>query len=384
MAIVWILLVMKLGVWRATKAPSEGVLSYTYDGWAETPAGKHLFLGQYLGTEFAGGEAYVSYTYPFLLANFAIVEPVHRLLHLPYSVAHNVLPYVHAIGLILLLGAVTSAPLPALRIPGASVRWLITFVAVGLLATTPLVWVAQLNYNRDNFHVLAAAVFCSLSVFAFRSTLPGTWWLIAGVFLAMWSPIYIPAWILAGLFLTQRLVIDRRWLLQVATVSALAMLNIALPRLIGTAFGIVTHGNGFAFRSGLDGSTVYMTSILQAVLSPDVSRPWSTGLYVIAAAVGAVIVHYCWRSLPSDRPLDQAWFLVIPYATIAILLPQFTSIHPYFTDVLLVVPATFLVAFWSLQSAFVDRLSGRSFVVWLLAIGGLLMTNLLTIAQQLR
>jgi hypothetical protein len=81
------------------------------------------------------------------------------------------------------------------------------------------------------------------------------------------------------------------------------------------------------------------------------------------------------------RPLAQIGFLAIPYATMAILLPQFTSIHPYFTDLLLIVPATFVLAFWSMQREVFQRLTAKSAVLYFLVASLVLMTNLLTVAQ---
>jgi hypothetical protein len=127
-----------------------------------------------------------------------------------------------------------------------------------------------------------------------------------------------------------------------------------------------------------------MTSIFQAVFWPWDRRPWPTGSYVLLAAVATVFFHYFFKGRSRYRPLQQAFFLLIPYATFAILLPQLTSIHPYLTDVLLFVPATFLLSFWFLQKPFWESLRGNSYVAWLLFADLILMTNLLTLSGMRR
>ena len=159
-------------------------------------------------------------------------------------------------------------------------------------------------------------------------------------------------------------------------------MNLALPSLVALITGVVAVGSGFAYRSGLDGATSYFSTIPGAMLQPVDPRSWPAGLYAVAALAFAAGFH-AWFRRSGGRTFDQLLVAVLPYFTVLILLPQFTSIHPYFTDLLVIVPATFVVAFWSLQPSFADHLTGRGFVIWALSAGALLMTNLLTIAQRL-
>jgi hypothetical protein len=154
--------------------------------------------------------------------------------------------------------------------------------------------------------------------------------------------------------------------------------------LVARLAGVVPAGSGFLFRSGLDGSRLYMTSIFQAVYSPSDPRHWPTAWYFFLTALLAVCFHYFFRHKKKYRPLQQALFLLIPFCTVVIFLPQLTSIHPYLTDLFIFVPANFLMSFWFLQKAFWERLTGKRYVGWLLLASLILMTNLLTVSQMPR
>jgi hypothetical protein len=146
--------------------------------------------------------------------------------------------------------------------------------------------------------------------------------------------------------------------------------------------GVQPTGSAILFRSGLDGSQMYVSSIPQAVAYPADPRHWPTGLYFVLTAILALGLHFTWKD--RYRPLQQAAFLLIPYLTFAIFLPQLTSVHPYITDLFIFIPATFLMSFWFLQRSFWEKLSGRLYVGWLLFAGFILMSNLLAFAQMPR
>ncbi len=380
---VWLLVLLKVGVWRATLRPSDGLLPHTFDGWAKYPVTRHYYLGRFHLEEFDQGQVYCSDTYPFLITNFLIVAPVHVLGGLPYGFAANFVPYFYMLCLTILLFAVTKDYLTEILASNRPFLWGLAFAAIGITVTDPLPWLCSLRYATDNYHLLAAAPFCYLSIYAFRGTSPSKPLLISGVFLALWSPIYVPAWILASLFFNNSLIPGRKWIFQVGGVSGFAALSMALPVLVARWAGLANVGSSYFFRSGLDGSTQYMTSISQAIYAPSYPRHWPTIFYPLIVVSLGLCFQYLFRRQTSYHPLRQAFFLLIPYLTIAILLPQFTSIHPYTTDQLLVIPATFLISFWFLQKEFWERLTGPTFVAFLLVAGLVLMTNLLAVAQNM-
>jgi hypothetical protein len=381
---VWLGVLLRIGLWRTTLKPEGGHLSYTFDGWAEYPVSRHLFLAASAPDDYARGRVYVSITYPFLFFNFLFLAPFHFLLGLPYNVAHNFLPYFYVFCLTLLVIIATKRQLLAISEKNRFLLWLLVFLSIGITITDPLPWTSSFNTARDNPHILAAGSFCYLSIWVFYNRIPKKALLVVGIFLALWAAMYVPAWILAGIFFQRTLTLDRKWILQVVAVCALTGLNIALPGIVSRLAGIGPAGSSFLFRSGLDGSQVYMTNIFQAVYAPTDPRHWPTAFYVLFTALLAVCFHYFFSHKRKYHPLRQALFLLIPYATVSIFLPQLTSIHPYITDLFLFVPATFLMSFWFLQRAFWERLTGKAYVAWLLLAGLILMTNLLTVSQMPR
>lgn len=397
---VWLAVLLRLGLWRTTLTPDKGHLSLTFDGWAEYPVSRHLFLAQSTEGDYARGRVYVSITYPFLFFNFLFLAPFHFLLGIPYNVAHNFLPYFYVFCLTLLLILTTRKQLLAISGENRFLLWLLAFLSIGITITDPLPWTSSFNGARDNPHILAAGAFCYLSIWVFYDRIPKRALLIVGIFLALFVSMYVPAWILAGLFFHRTLILDRKWILQVVGVCALAAVNVALPVIVSRLGGIAPAGSSFLSRSGLDGSLAYMTSIFQGVHSPVIARHWPTGWYFFLAALLAVFFHFFFKRVFSTvtektseqsapdrkqyRPLQQAFFLLIPYATVSIFLPQLTSIHPYITDLFIFIPATFLMSFWFLQKAFWEHLTGKTYVAWLLFAGLILMSNLLTVSQMPR
>jgi len=397
---VWLGVLLKLGLWQTTATPEDGYLSHTFNGWAQYPVSRHLFLIQLEADGFAQQKTYVSVGYPFIFFNFLFLAPFHFLLRLPYNVAHNFLPYFYVLCLTLLVVRSTRRQLLAISEKRRFLLWFLVFISIGITITDPLPWTSSFNAARDNPHILAAGSFCYLSTWVFYDKIPKTPLLIVGIFLALWAPIYIPAWILTGLFFHRTLILDRRWIVTVAAVCALTAINVALPALVCRVAGVVPNGSSFLFRSGLDGSTVHMTSIFQAVFAPADPRHWPTARYFLFTAFLAVCFHYFFKRFSSTvtgktselsaqdrvqyRPLQQALFLLIPFCTVAIFLPQLTSIHPYTTDLFIFIPAAFLMSFWFLQKPFWESLTGKTYVGWLLFAGLVLMTNLLTVAQMPR
>jgi hypothetical protein len=381
--VVWLVVILG-GMWRYTMTPEEGHLSRSFAGWSQYPVASHLFLMEFEPGDFAQGRVYVSGTYLFIFSAYACMAPFHFLLGFPYNVAHNFLPYFYVSCLILLLGLTTRKQLREISEKRSSLLWLLVFISLGVTVTDPLPWVSSYNGNRDNPFILAAGLFCYLSTWVFYDEVPKTELLVVGIFLALWAPIFIPAWILCGLFFHSSLILERKWIWQVTVVSALAALSVVVPVLIVRWAGLTPTGSGFLFRSGLDGSREYMTSIFQAIFRPSDPRPWPTGSYFLLGALSAIFFHYFFKGRSRYRALPQALFLLIPYASFAIFLPQLTSIHPFLTDVLLLVPVTFLLSFWFLQKPFWEVLTARKYVAWLLFADFILMTNLLTLSGMRR
>ncbi len=138
MAVIWLLILLHLGLWRASVRPAPGLLSYTFEGWEQFAPSRHAFMAQYDGTEFGRNIAYTSFGYPFLFAMFAVVAPLHVLFDVPYTLAHNIVPYVFVAALTLLLIVTARGDLLDARERPAPARSALIFLGVGILVTNSL------------------------------------------------------------------------------------------------------------------------------------------------------------------------------------------------------------------------------------------------------
>src|SRR4026207_1929121 len=150
---LWLGVLLKLGLWRLTVTPADGHLSYTFNGWAENPASRHLFLAQIDPNGFARGEPYVSVTYPFLFFNFLFLAPFHFLLGMPYNVAHNFLPHFYVFCLTLLVILTTRKQLLEVSEKKRLLLWLLVFLSIGISITDPLPWTSSFNAARNNGNI---------------------------------------------------------------------------------------------------------------------------------------------------------------------------------------------------------------------------------------
>ena len=77
-------------------------------------------------------------------------------------------------------------------------------------------------------------------------------------------------------------------------------------------------------------------------------------------------------------------FLLTPYFLSVIFFPQSVSIHPYLYDHLLVIPIVVTGASMMFAEGVRDRLRGPLLLAFILFMAGVIMSNLIGIAQALR
>lgn len=128
----------------------------------------------------------------------------------------------------------------------------------------------------------------------------------------------------------------------------------------------------------------YLASIPQAAVSPFDPRTWPLALPLVLMLIAAAVVAGSGQGEHRRRVLRQVLFCAIPYASTVVIFPQFVSIHPHMADMLLLVPAAFLPAFWMLQRGLRARVSAEALVAWTVGVALAIMTNLLTVAQNFR
>ena len=83
------------------------------------------------------------------------------------------------------------------------------------------------------------------------------------------------------------------------------------------------------------------------------------------------------------RPGRTLMFLLTPYFLSVIFLPQSVSIHPYLYDHLLLVPIVVAGASMMFIQEVLDRLHGPLLLAFILFMAGVIMSNLIALAQVL-
>ena len=375
------------------KACRSDSLTTVFSIWETNPAREHLFLAWRSPEMFDNRTPYANHVHPYLIAMYAWVRTVCATTGAAPYVATNTVPFLYMLAL---LGAFTTLAARAelLRRPFGPMRVLISFLAYGWIVTGWRFWNDLYRYNSDNPYPLLLAVL--LLVYAFllppiRVTLASV---SAAVFVAL-SPIHAPMLILAVLILfgqrsatfRSALSVNRPVLVVSLCAFIAGVLSYLVPRLLIAWKGYVGVGSSYMLRSGLDGDMRYFSNAVQAVFAPCPigccfarradELMWPAFVPLLLAAVVALRKEFP-RTLSIGHLL---LFLTTPYWISVILFPQSVSIHPYLYDHLLLAPVIVVGSGTVLMPEIETRLRGGYLLTFLLISAGLLMANLIAIAQ---
>jgi hypothetical protein len=363
--------------------------------WESNPASEHLFLWWRSPEDFAHRIAYPNHVHPYLFTMYGWIAGVRRLTGLPLWAATNTSMLLPVLALIAAFGTLLARS--GLLRDRTSPRGVLTlFLATGILLTTWRVWIDLVRFNSDNPYPLLAAVLIVVYALLLPPMRTGAATIAAALFVAL-SPIHTPMLILAAVCLFGQGGRDGRDIWQrnrsLAVVCSVALLVGVVvylePQFLIARKGYATSGSSFLFRSGLDGDTTYFHGILQAVIAPCpllccYARPLSELLFpaVLPLAIfGPLAVRHSRSSALSLG--RQLLFLTTPYLISLVFFPQSVSIHPYLYDHLLIIPIVVTGLTAMLSAPVEQRLTGGVFLVFLLFTGGILMANLIAIAQGL-
>jgi hypothetical protein len=306
----------------------------------------------------------------------------------------NFTPFLSALAMLLAFGVLLARSGPVET--GPSLRGLLfLFLGLGFLLTGWRLWDDLYRYNTDSPFPLMGSL--AIVVWAcLRAPIRPRAALGAACAFAALAPAYVPILVLAmACLFAQRsttlpdAIARNRVLVRISGAALLVGLVVYLvPRVLIAWKGYGASESTFLFRSGLDGDVRYFTGILQAFVRPcsvnccGINRPF--GDLVLPAFVPVVA---CWlwglqgQGATRLRLLSQFVFLSAPYVFSLVLFPQSVSIHPYLYDHLLLVPAAVTGAWATLLAPVQRRLRGAAFLAYLLLMGGLVMANLIGIAQ---
>ena len=402
--VFWMFVVWELGVGayilnvdRTVARVCQGdPLTEMFSVWTTEPASEHLFLGWRTAASYASRTPYANHVHPYLLTMYAWVSGVRAASGAPWFVAANTTTVLY-MGMVLASLFVLLARMRLLRHCRGLTGLLVIFTSVGFVVTTWRFWRDLLQFNTDNPYPLLAAVFVLVYAFLQSPARPAPCVAAAVAFAAL-SPIHLPMLVLAVVCLfgtpaaSVREIVQRNRLvisiiLWATVVSGAA---VATPRLLIAWKGYSSTSSEFMFRSGLDGDTTYFSSIFQAAWSAcplnccGSPRPASQVLLPaflpLAVFAATAIVSGGARQLRLGRML---MFQLTPYLMSVIFFPQSVSIHPYLYDHLLLLPVVVTGATMMFADGVRDRLRGPMLLAFILFMAGVLMSNLIALAQAL-
>lgn len=379
--IFWILIVMKLGVYESSITPKNGVLPFTFNWWESTSFKNHLLLGNYLENETANGTVYTTYTYPFYFVNYLILSPLHFIFHISYEKAQNILPYINILFFAWVIYRLKKKEIISIINSKNLYFQVCIFLIIGLLITNSLPWTSMLRNNLENFHMFIAILFCFLSIVCvhnYDTVKKDRLFLIVGILISCITPIYFPAWILCYIYTENELRIRKKmlWIISIVIISNL--INYFIPTIAAESLHLRSSASGFLYRSGLDGSRTYFDSILSVFYAPKSQQQTISTLILITSTIilGKILKE------TSKIYFKQAIFLLIPLFTTVILFPQFSSIHMYFIELLIVIPCIFMLCYWLLNFELITQLKSNQYTMTILFFSFLIMSQLLEVARH--
>lgn len=379
--IFWILIVMKLGVYDSSITPKSGVLPFTFNWWESTSFRNHLFLGNYLENETANGTVYTTYTYPFYFVNYIILAPIHFIFHISYEKAQNILPYINVLFFAGVIYRLKREEIKTIILTKNIYFQGSIFLIIGLLISNSLPWTSMLRNNLENFHMFIAVLFCILSLVCikqYETAKKDRLFLTIGLLISFITPIYFPAWILCYIYTEGELKIRKKMLWTVTIVILSNVINNLIPTLAAESLHLKSSASGYLYRSGLDGSNTYFDSILSVFYAPKSQQQTISTLLLI----GSVIVLGRVLKEKSKVYFKQFIFLLIPIFTTVTLFPQFSSIHMYFIELLIVIPCIFMLCYWLLNFELITRLKANQYSMTIVFFSFLIMSQLLEVARH--
>jgi hypothetical protein len=377
---------------RRGGAPWVNTLPTTFRLWEARPWREHFFLAFLTPADVAQGRAYIHYAQPWLLVLYAFLLPL-RWVGIPYerSQVAVCVPYA-AVILVLVATHLRSIGGLGLRPAGSrqQLRLVVIALAIGGLLTLPSFWIPFFRFNPEQYFFVPALAFCHLAAADYRGMIRGRSTYLALLAIALFAPLFTPFAVLSWLILWEvrplgadRSAVSRRRMQWLGSIALIGVATFLLPGLVAHMTPFSGGGSDFRFRSGLDGSQEYFTSMIQAVWTP--SYPPGRAWYLFqwpATAIAAIGATAVTSTRVAAKMLRQLFISWIPFLWAVIIFPQAVSIHPYFFDFHLTVGAAFCLAFWIQLPELQDWVSRPAVrLAILMAFAALLMTNLIDLAR---
>ncbi len=380
-SLCWFVFILKIGVFNEMFKPRSGVFPTTFSWWEMHTWKEHLFLGVFYPSDINEGRVYTTHTYPYLVTNYLVLFSIHRISKINYEIAQNFLVCLQVMLFVILIYRLRSKEISSL-ISANWIKLIWLFLIIGLIITNSLPWISFLRYNTDNFHFFVSLVFCYLSVIHHSTDFKykDRRFLLSGLIISCISIIYIIPWALCYLFSEKKLILRKQMILNSIFVSISTIINYTLPIMAQNYLRLKDTSSDFFYRSGLDGSSVYLKSTFSPYFS-SISEQHIGNCLTLLFAIGVLI--YVFKS-QRIKILNQVIFNFIPFFFIYIMLPQFCTIHAYLVEFLFVIPCIFLLVYWLLSVKFNELFTPKKFVYSFLFVIFILMGQLMEVAKTFK
>lgn len=256
------------------------------------------------------------------------------------------------------------------------------WVAAGVTATSSYVvgYLSTTNHDTVFPFVAAASTVLAFRIIRADQTHPVTLWLALAIS-ASTGLLGLTILVLC-FYEREKLGVSSRWWL---ALFLICIIGVLYPMIIAKLVFKQSSASGILFRTGLDGSTQYFKTHLQAFFDPlfhyrKVADLLGMKLFTIACLLTFSYIAFRRTYLCALYALLLA---SMPYFSHLVAFPQSVSIHPYLYDLLIVIPTDILIAllFCATIGSLQTVRKGAPVLILLASSTLLIHSNLLRIAQ---
>ena len=378
MVIFWLMVIFKLGVLSASFVPRSGFFPLTFNWWNSTSISTHCFMGIQKLENINNNEVYNSFTYQVLFFNYFLLSIFNILRGVSFDVSQNFIVYFYVflfMSVVFYLNKSETFKILS-KINVFKFFWL--FLIVGILVTNALPWVSFLRFNAANVFFITSIIFC---IQAFYSNLENIIlkdkiYFTIGFILGSISIVNIIPWILCYVVSEKKLNLRKNLKINILIVFIYSLITFCLPIIIQKYAGFRSVSSSFLFRSGLDGSSKYLSSSFAPILNPISEQHFGNSIFIF----GCIFILNRLSKEKRKERYNQLYISLIPFLFTLILFPQSLIIHMYLYEFLIVIPLIFNLII-TILSFDLNFMSPKRYVFISLLISFVIMGQLLDISK---
>jgi hypothetical protein len=378
MVVFWLMVIFKLGVLSATFVPKSGFFPLTFNWWNSTSVSTHYFMGIHKLKNINNNEVYNSFSYQVLLFNYFLLSIFNIFRSVSFEVSQNFIVYIYVFLFMSIVFYLNKSEIIKIlyKINIFKVFWL--FLLVGILVTNALPWVSFLRFNADNMFFITSILFCIQAFYSNSENIirKDKIYFILGIILGSISIVNIIPWILCYVVSEKKLNLRKKLKINILIVFIYSLITFCLPIIIQKYAGFRSVSSSFLFRSGLDGSSKYLSSSFAPILKPISEQHFGNSIFIF---VCIFILNRLSKEKRKER-YNQMYISLIPFLFTLILFPQSLIIHMYLYEFLIVIPLIFNLVL-TILSFDLNLISPKRYLFISLLISFVIMGQLLDISK---